>query len=92
MGSVPWPIARYPIVAEFDFAGTIADPNGHKEWREGEGSFDQPCFGKSNTDVQLLTSEAFGSFLPPFEKLRKGQGAMAEYANIAVSTGLSTPI
>lgn len=37
MGSVPWPIARYPIVAENDFAGTIVDSNGHMEWSVGQG-------------------------------------------------------
>ncbi|KAI5454901.1 hypothetical protein NCC49_002177 [Naganishia albida] len=71
MGSVPWPIARYPIVAENDFAGTIVDSNGHMEWSVGQ--------------------EVLGSFLPPFEKLRKGQGAMAEYISISIKCIISKP-
>lgn len=35
-----------------------------------------------------MLEEVLGSFLPPFEKLRKGQGAMAEYTSIAVSASL----
>ncbi|KAJ9117260.1 hypothetical protein QFC20_000405 [Naganishia adeliensis] len=38
MGSVPWPIARYPIVAENDFAGTIVDANGHTDWHVGQAA------------------------------------------------------
>lgn len=38
MGSVPWPMARFPIIAESDFAGTVVDANGHSEWAVGQGT------------------------------------------------------
>lgn len=46
MGTVPWPIARYPIVAENDFAGTIADANGHTDWHVGQGAFAYVAVGQ----------------------------------------------
>ncbi|KAJ9123877.1 hypothetical protein QFC22_000665 [Naganishia vaughanmartiniae] len=71
MSSVPWPIARYPIVPENDFSGVIVDPNGHKEWKVGQ--------------------EVVGSYVEIFDKLRKGQGVLAEYANISTKFIIPKP-
>ncbi|KAJ9097584.1 hypothetical protein QFC21_004618 [Naganishia friedmannii] len=71
MSSVPFPIARYPIVPENDFAGVVVDPNGHREWKVGQ--------------------EVIGSYVQIFDKLRKGQGVLAEYANISTKFIIPKP-
>lgn len=84
MGSIPWPIIKFPSIPEIDFAGRIADANGHPEWEVGQGAFVR--IGETHVLALIGSySEEVLGYLDPFKKLRTGQGALAEYLKISVS-------
>jgi NADPH:quinone reductase-like Zn-dependent oxidoreductase len=83
MSSVPWPFLKLPSIPEYDFAGTVADANGHSEWAAGQGTLF--VLGQDGDRVDCLHCAEVLGYLEPFAALRTGQGSLAEYLKISVS-------
>lgn len=78
-------MAKLPMIPEGDFAGWIADPNGHEsQWNINDGESVVPSENRHEIDDSSYTAEVIGLVEVP-TRINKGKGAMAQY--IAVEVG-----